>query len=363
MRIAVFHELHEGGARRAVNELGVRLKRKHVVDLYYVSSQKNKKDNKFFNKVYFYEFQEIKWKRNNWSLRLYKDTLELLKLAFLHRKISKEIDKKRYDFVFVHPSSYTQSPFLLSFLKTKTIYYCQESLRMVYEKIPEFEIKSKGIKRIYDMLNRKIRKVIDKQNMKHANIIFANSKFTKKNIFKNYKINSHVCYLGVDVNFFNYKKVNKDIDVLFIGSFLNIDGYSTLEKSLEYLPTLHIQVVNWASRYISDVLLRDYYRRAKIVVGLSYNEPFGLVPLEAMACGTPIIAINEGGYKETVIDSKTGYLIKRDSKIVAEKVRLLLSDQKLHDTMSENAREYVRKSWNWDLQVEKLEKQISKFSI
>ncbi len=47
MKIAVFHELHEGGARRAVNELSVRLKNKHIVDLYYVSPKKNKIESKY----------------------------------------------------------------------------------------------------------------------------------------------------------------------------------------------------------------------------------------------------------------------------------------------------------------------------
>ena len=84
MRLAVFHELDCGGAKRAVTELGKRLKKVHVIDLYYVSNNEDKDIKKYFNDVYFFRFNTKYWYGNNWRIKLYKDTIELIKLYLLH---------------------------------------------------------------------------------------------------------------------------------------------------------------------------------------------------------------------------------------------------------------------------------------
>jgi glycosyltransferase involved in cell wall biosynthesis len=50
------------------------------------------------------------------------------------------------------------------------------------------------------------------------------------------------------------------------------------------------------------------YKGAKGFLALSQDEDFGITPVESMLCGTPVIAFNGGGYKETVVDGKTGIL-------------------------------------------------------
>ncbi len=59
---------------------------------------------------------------------------------------------------------------------------------------------------------------------------------------------------------------------------------------------------------LSDEAIRDEYRRAAVVL-LPGVEDFGIVPLEAQACGTPVVAVAEGGAVETVIDGVTGALV------------------------------------------------------
>ena len=54
MKIAVFHELNQGGARRTVNEFTKRLREKHIVDLYIVDSEKNLEELPFFTNIFFY---------------------------------------------------------------------------------------------------------------------------------------------------------------------------------------------------------------------------------------------------------------------------------------------------------------------
>jgi glycosyltransferase involved in cell wall biosynthesis len=60
---------------------------------------------------------------------------------------------------------------------------------------------------------------------------------------------------------------------------------------------------------VSDEVVRDHYRRAEVVL-LPGEEDFGLVPLEAHACGTPVVALARGGALETVVDGVTGILVR-----------------------------------------------------
>jgi glycosyltransferase involved in cell wall biosynthesis len=59
---------------------------------------------------------------------------------------------------------------------------------------------------------------------------------------------------------------------------------------------------------VSDEELVELYKGAKGFLALSKDEDFGITPVESQSCGTPVVAFNGGGYKETVIDGKTGVL-------------------------------------------------------
>lgn len=75
--------------------------------------------------------------------------------------------------------------------------------------------------------------------------------------------------------------------------------------------------------------LRYYYSAADVVVVPSYYEPFGIVALEAMACGTPVVASHTGGLTYTIADKVTGYLAEpMNPKDFARKIRLVLQQGK-----------------------------------
>lgn len=363
MKIAIFHELHSGGARRSVNEFSKRLKRKHKVDLYIVDEKVNNSEKHFFSSVNFYKFTSKKWTGHDWKVRLYKDTLELYNLYKLHKKIAKEINEKDYDLIFLDPSKYTQAPFILRFLKKKKIYYCQEPLRLVYEEVLKVNENLPKHKYYYERLNRYIRKKIDLKNIAYSDKLIANSNYSRKNILKCYGLNSTVSYMGVDEKVFRPEKVKKDIDVLFIGSYDPVSGYGLFVNTQKYLKKdLNIKILAAEKQWITDdKMLRNLYRRSKIILALADNEPFGLIPIEAMSCGSPVVAINEGGYKETVIDGKTGYLVEKDPKKLAEKLNSLVSSPKKITKMGEAGREQILNNWTWDKQTEKLENLFKKF--
>jgi D-inositol-3-phosphate glycosyltransferase len=58
--------------------------------------------------------------------------------------------------------------------------------------------------------------------------------------------------------------------------------------------------------------LRDYYGAADVFVSTPWYEPFGITPVEAMACGTPVVGSAVGGIRTTVVDGETGYLVRPD---------------------------------------------------
>ena len=100
--------------------------------------------------------------------------------------------------------------------------------------------------------------------------------------------------------------------------------------------------------------LSYYYSAADVVVMPSHYESFGMVALEAMACGTPVIASEVGGLAYLVRDGETGFTIPAEEpETRCERVSRLLNDRELHDSMSKRAVEYAQ-----DYAWEKIAKQI-----
>ena len=97
-----------------------------------------------------------------------------------------------------------------------------------------------------------------------------------------------------------------------------------------------------------------YYSAAEVVVMPSHYESFGLVALEAMACGTPVIASQVGGLAFLVQDGVTGYTVPAEDHIaLCEKLTALLGQEPLRQKMGRNAAEYAL-SYDWG----KIAKQI-----
>jgi D-inositol-3-phosphate glycosyltransferase len=88
--------------------------------------------------------------------------------------------------------------------------------------------------------------------------------------------------------------------------------------------------------------LKYYYSAADIFVTTPWYEPFGITPLEAMACGTPVVGANVGGIKFTVRDGETGYLVPpKDPDALAERLAHLYRHPKL---MSVYRRQAIRRA-------------------
>lgn len=91
-----------------------------------------------------------------------------------------------------------------------------------------------------------------------------------------------------------------------------------------------------------------YYSAAEVLVMPSHYESFGMVALEAMACGTPVIASEVGGLAYLVRDGETGFTIPdQEPEKLCEKISWLLNDKALHESMSQRAVEYAQ-DYAWE---------------
>lgn len=97
-----------------------------------------------------------------------------------------------------------------------------------------------------------------------------------------------------------------------------------------------------------------YYSAADICVIPSYYESFGLVALESMACGTPVVAARVGGLRSTVKDGETGFLIPwHCPEPYAERLELLLGNEPLRSTLGHRARAAAQ-AYSWQAVAEQV---------
>jgi glycosyltransferase involved in cell wall biosynthesis/phosphoheptose isomerase len=94
--------------------------------------------------------------------------------------------------------------------------------------------------------------------------------------------------------------------------------------------------------------LKYYYSAADVFITTPWYEPFGITPLEAMACGTPVVGSNVGGIKFTVRDGETGYLVgPKDPEALADRIAHLYANPKLLSVFSRQAIQRVNDLFTW----------------
>jgi glycosyltransferase involved in cell wall biosynthesis len=100
----------------------------------------------------------------------------------------------------------------------------------------------------------------------------------------------------------------------------------------------------------------EYYQKASIVVFPSMcAESFGLVGIEAMSFGRPVVAFDVGGPREWLMDGETGFLVKRgDIKMLADRISQLLKDEQLARKMGQKGKERVEKYYRKEVHLKQL---------
>lgn len=279
----------------------------------------------------------------------------------------------------------------------------------VYHSIGEVRFNSLKKLRVSEEISDffKKRKIAEKKIAQESTKIIATSPVEKKIISKFFKIPKEkidVITIGVDTNIFrpakkqrdkrNLKNSDEEKILLYVGRFEWRKGIGTLIYAFKNVilkyPNAKLYIIggekNDAAKKNEDEeserlsgivkeldikdrviflgakkqkLLRRYYVVADVCIVPSYYEPFGIVPLESMACGTPVVASRAGGLQFTVKDNETGCLVKpRDYDDLAQKIILVLKNGK--SFYSDNCTKRVEKCFNWVEISKKYEKYFNK---
>lgn len=237
----------------------------------------------------------------------------------LHRKFIGEFDLCEYDLVI--SSSHAVAKGVKVNPHGLHICYCHTPMRYIWDQYEQYfgEGRTNILTRTAMTLLLPSLRKWDVETSKSVHHFIANSENVRKRIQRIYGRDAEVIYPPVDVQRFSlsqknddyflivsalvpYKRVDLAIDVFNRnGERLVIIGNGVEEKKLKAMARRNIEFVNW----VSDDELAAYYAgcRALIFPG---EEDFGIVPVEAMACGKPVIAFGKGGVLESVVDGTTG---------------------------------------------------------
>jgi len=244
---------------------------------------------------------------------------------------------------------------------------------------------------------------IEQNAYKSADGVIAVSKKMKRNVVDLYGVDEskvRVIYNGIDPDFYHpisdesiLRKHGIDPQkpfVLFVGRITKQKGISQLIQAIPQLDT-NAQVVLcagapdtpefadecknlimnasekrdgiiWIQEMLPHTELRVIYSHATVFATPSLYEPFGIINLEAMACGTPVVGSAVGGIPEIIVDGETGFLVELEHKSktdsspkdpekfqrnFAEKLNMLLTNPSLAQKMGESARRRAEFEFSW----------------
>jgi glycosyltransferase involved in cell wall biosynthesis len=394
LRIAVYYNVGWGGGRRWLYEVVARLSHRHDLDLYCIDQLsigvQYPDVTEFAQKAQIEEFHDLPRLPGRLlkPLNLAAVVADLYRFDRASRRLAERIDRQEYDLLFASIGGYTEAPLPLRHARTPSVYYCHEPMRILYEPEVDRPYDHKPI--ISDMRRRWHRffyggtmRRWDREGTRRASVVIANSKYTADYARRAYGVHPWVNHPGVDIDAFRPDDEPRGRFVLMVGQMIPWKGYDWGVRTIAAIPAERrpklVIVCNQTyapeRRYleqlarqggvtmeilerIPDSEVKRLYRTASVVLYTPNLEPFGLATIEAMASGTPVVAVREAGPIETVIDGVTGYLRERDARQLGDAVLRLLDDAALCERMGRNAREHVLANFTWDRSVEELEGQL-----
>ncbi len=200
------------------------------------------------------------------------------------------------------------------------ICYCHTPIRYAWDLYDEYTEDLPWFKKTVVQSILKYIRRWDIATLDRVDHFIANSKFVQERILRIYDRESTVIYPPVDIDKFTLYEEKKDFYLtasrlvpykktkLIVEAFnkmpdkkLVVIGSGEEYDSIKKIAKDNITVLG----YQSDEILIATMQKAKAFMYAAI-EDFGIIPIEAMACGTPVIALNEGGTKETVINKVTG---------------------------------------------------------
>jgi glycosyltransferase involved in cell wall biosynthesis len=401
MKIAVWHNLPSGGGKRALFHHVRGLKeRGHEIEVWCPTTA----DQTYLPLAGLVRehFVPLEWAHVTKKGLLGKirgacfDTFAMIRAFDEHsRRCAVEINRGGFDLFYAASSTYMVVAPVGRYVTIPKVLYLQEPSRPLYEALPKLpwvapELGAgnwKNPKLLAEFIGNFVhvhglRYLVREElrNIQAYEAVFANSYFSRESILKAYGVNSSVCYLGIDLDDFSNQEQVKENFVIGIGSFnrakniefviralgqvseprprlIWVGNYvspnSYLDELRELARGLHVDFV--PKTLISDAEMIDLLNRSLMMLYAPRLEPFGLTPLEANACGVPVVAVAEGGIRETVLDGVNGLLVEPEEAAMARAVELLRGDRGYACRLGANGLKLVREKWSLEASIDRIE--------
>ena len=281
-----------------------------------------------------------------WAHRLF---LPFMPLIF------ERLDLSDYDLVL--SSSHSAAKGILTQPGTLHVTYCHSPMRYVWDHSHSYQNQFRSflpLQILYKPLLHRIR-LWDRLAAERVDLYLTNSKYVAARIQKYYHRESELIAPPVDLSFFIPENTKRNA-YLAVGRLIPYKRFDLVLKACKKLKR-PLRIVGEGPELgrlkklagknvvflgkISDEDLRKEYQKAKALV-FPQLEDFGIVPLEAMACGTPVIAYGKGGALETVKENISG----------------LFFDEQTEDSLVKAIQKFEKKKWD----EEKISDSVSEFS-
>jgi glycosyltransferase involved in cell wall biosynthesis len=405
MRIAVWHNLPSGGGKRALYDQVVGLvSQGHEVAVWCPPTA-----NQNFlpiNKVAPERIVGLRTSLPEPKTRLGRrrrfaiETGQAMKRMEEHcRECANEINAGGFDVLLVHPCVAFRTSPIAQYCSIPAVLYLQEPLRELYEarpvlpwEAPEYSFRPSS-PHYWNTLTRELlqlhgKRVQVREERKWASLytrILVNSAFSRESLLRAYNLDSTVCYLGVDTDGFRPSGALKEAFVIGLGNICDnkrplfaIECIAAMPQPIRpklvwvgnSVDTLYLEQVQQRAReagvhfspqvLISDGDLRNLLSRAAVMIYTSLLEPFGFAPLEANACGTGVVAIAEGGVRETIVNQKNGILIPNlNAQAFAQQLAKFTDDLPFATEFGKRARRVVEDCWGAQPAADRLHAELS----
>ena len=398
MRIAIWHNLPSGGAKRALHDQ-VRglLAQGHVVESWCPPTA----DQAYLplGDLIPEHVVPLDWASFDdtgpWSSIVgpYREVVSHRRAMEKHcRACAQQINNAGFDVLFASACRFLRVTPIARFTRLPKVLYLPEPFRWLYEALPQLPWLARPapsrstplsvyrlLKDIVRLQGPRIQAREEVENAKAYDQILVNSYFSRESILRAYGLDSGVCYLGIDTEKFVDHGRLREPFVVSVGALVSEKNARFIIEAVSRLgeprPPL-VWIANDAARgyrrameelaaslgvqfqirfQLSDPEIVDLLNRAAVMLYAPRLEPFGLAPLEANACGLPVIAVAEGGVRETIVDGVNGLLVDSDPDAMATAIRHLLKDASRARALGEAGVRLVNERWSLALAQTRLE--------